>query len=192
MKWVALAILVVIVPFTYLTLHFRKPGPAFRPYEDMQKRANVARLLSAGYQRIPLPAQRPADPMPKAPSAFIASTAGGLPGELRASLVQTPLLPAEITNAAAPPEIAASQPYSIRFACTLPDNKRQLAGADLYLRGDEIVITPDYEKLSGELLARTQDNIVQLTVPSGALKPGTYHVTLVGQQVSRRWTLQVH
>src|SRR5438105_3708911 len=55
MKWIALAILLFIVPYTYLTLHFRKPGKAFEPYADLSKRANTARLLSAGYQRIPLP-----------------------------------------------------------------------------------------------------------------------------------------
>lgn len=192
MKWVVLAILVVIVPFTYLTLHYRKTGPAFRPYEDMQQRANVVRLLSAGYQRIPLPAERPADPLAGSPaSADIAPAAGGLPAELKATLVQAPLLPSDITRVSAPPQASAFLPYSFRFACTLPDHKRQLAGADLYMKGEEIVITPDYEKLSGELLARSNENIIQLTVPAGALKPGRYRVTIAGQQTSRAWTLQV-
>ena len=62
MKWIVLTIALVIVPYTFLTLHYRKPGPAYRPYQDAQERANVVRLLSAGYQRITLPAQRPADP----------------------------------------------------------------------------------------------------------------------------------
>jgi hypothetical protein len=191
MKWVAVAILLVIVPYTFLTLRYRKPGKAFEPYQDIKDRANTMRLLSAGYQRIALPAERPADKMQPITSATIASSAGGLPAGLKTSLVSTPLLPADITLVAASPTVSALQPYTFRFACTLPDHKRQLAGADLYVRGEEIVITPDYEKMSGELLARTTDNIVQLTVPSGALKPGHYQITLVGAQSSRTWTLQV-
>jgi hypothetical protein len=191
MKWVAVAIILLIVPYTYLTLHYRKPGPAFRPYEDLTNRANVARLLSAGYQRIPLPAQLPADRLGSSVSATIASASGGLPTDLKTTLAQGPLLPAEITQVSAPPDVSAVQPYAFRFACTLPDEKRQLAGADLYLKGSEIVIAPDYEKLSGQLLNRSRDNVVQLTVPAGALKPGRYHVTLVAQNASRTWMLVV-
>jgi hypothetical protein len=191
MKWIVVAILVVIVPYTFLTLRYRKPGRAYEPYEDLKNRANTSRLLSAGYRRIPLPAQRPADRMSPIRSAPIATTAGGLPSSLKTTLVAGPLLPAEITTVAAPPDVSALQSYSFRFACTLPDHKRQLAGADLYLREDELVITPDFEKIPGELLARDSDNVVELTVPAGALKPGRYRVTLVGAQSSRTWTLQV-
>ncbi|MEO5960905.1 MAG: hypothetical protein ABIZ49_05755 [Opitutaceae bacterium] len=190
MKWIVLAIVVVIVPYTYLTLRYRKPGPAFRPYEDMQKRANVARLLSAGYQRIPLPAQRPTDPTLPIVSASIATVTGGLPAELRSTLVQMPLLPRSITQVAAAPATNVDMAYTFRFACTLPDRKRQLAGADLYLKEDEIVVVPDYEKTFGELLERVSDNVVQLTIPPGALKPNRYRVTLVGEQSSSTWTLE--
>ena len=31
-----------------------------------------------------------------------------------------------------------------------------------------------------------------LTVPAGALKPGTYRVTLAGLHSSRAWSVQVH
>lgn len=191
MKWVLLAIVIVIVPFTYLSLRFRKPGPAFRPYEDLKERANVTRLLSAGYRRIPLPAREPADPLGSRASAFIATTPGGLPEELRATLVASPRLPAEITRVSAPSSIHAGADYAIRFACNLPDFKRDLAGADLYLKADQIVIAPDYDKLDGGFLARTTENVVELTVPAGALKPGRYRVTLVGEKSSRAWILEV-
>ncbi|HVS52771.1 MAG TPA: hypothetical protein VHD62_10475 [Opitutaceae bacterium] len=191
MKWIALAIVVFIGGYTYLTLHYRKAGPAYEPYENMKTRANVARLLSAGYQRIPLPAQRPADRMTPIVSATIAPAAGGLPDPLRRTLVDAPELPSDITNVAAPPEASTRDAYTFRFACTLPDPKRLLAGADLYVHGDEIVIAADYEKISGGLLARTNDNVVELTVPAGTLKPGRYRVTLAGAQSSRAWTLQV-
>jgi hypothetical protein len=101
------------------------------------------------------------------------------------------MLRRDIINAAAPPEIRANEPYTFRFACTLPDQKRQLSGADLYVHGDELVVAPDYEKLSGQLLARTNENVVELSVPAGTLKPGRYRVTIVGAQSSRAWTMQV-
>lgn len=191
MKWVILAILLCVVPYTFITLRYRKPGPAFQPYEDMKNRANVSRLLSAGYKRIVLPAERPADPLRNPVSAPIASAAGGLPEELRTTLVESPLLPAEILNVAAPGTASATQDYAFRFSCSLPDQQRQLAGADLYVKGDQIVVTPDFEKLAGTLMARTADNIVQLTIPAGALSPGRYRVTLVGQKTSRAWSLEV-
>jgi hypothetical protein len=190
MKWVALAILLAIIPYTYLTLHYRKPGPAFMPYEDMKNRANVVRLLAAGYQRIPLSAQRPSDPSGAKPTSTLPAP-GGLPKELRSVLVEDVQLPAEIGNVAAPGDGAASAPYSFRFSCTLPDEKHQLAGAELYAKGDQIVIAPVFEHLSGGLAARTRDNVVLVTVPAGALKPGRYHVTLAAQQLSRSWSLQL-
>lgn len=191
MKWVVLAILIMIVPFTYLSLRYRKAAPAFRPYEDMKNRANTTRLLSAGYQRIPLPARRPADPLRTPTSTFIANAPGGLPGELRATLVEAPLLPAQITNVSAPGEVNATADYAFRFACTMSDFKRQLAGADLYVKNDALVITPDYEKLAGQFLARSTENVIELIIPAGALKPGRYRVTLVGEKSSRAWSLEV-
>ena len=69
-----LAILAVVVPYTWLTLAYRKPGPAFQPYEDLRRQANVKRLLAAGYQRISLTAQRPAD-RPAVPGGTVAARA---------------------------------------------------------------------------------------------------------------------
>jgi hypothetical protein len=82
--------------------------------------------------------------------------------------------------------------YPIGVKCSLPDNKQQLAGAELYVHGDELIVTPNFERLSGGLLARNRERLIRLTVPAGALKPGNYHVTLVGTRSSRSWTLQVH
>ena len=192
MKWVALAIVLVIVPYTFITLYWRKPGPAYRPYQDAQERANVVRLLSAGYRRITLVAQRPADPA--RPPAAVATTTvgtGGLPSELRSTLAEPPLLPANILQVSAAPSVSAFLPYPIQFTCTLPDDKHQLAGAQLYVKGEEIVVTPDFEHLTGGLLTRTRENVILLTVPGGTFQPGTYRVTLAGQQSSRAWTLLV-
>ncbi len=191
-KWVVLAILVSISAYTYLTLKYRKTERMFRPYEDVRDRANVHRLLEAGYQRITLDADLPADPINFDSSTRATTAAGGLPAGLGETLVAPPQLPAEILSVSAAPSVNAMFAYPIGVKCTLPDNKQQLAGAELYVHGDELIVTPDFERLSGGLLARNRERLIRLTVPAGTLKPGSYHVTLVGTQSSRSWTLQVH
>lgn len=192
MKWVVLTIIAVLVPYTWLTLHYRKPGHAFEPYHDLKNRANIGRLLAAGYQRIPVDATRPADAVRVSATAAIFPAPGGLPEELDRTLVDRPTLPVDFSRVHAADSISAREPYVIELACTLPDHKEQLAGAYLYVRDGDLVLAPDFEKLGGELLARTDDTTALLTVPAGALKPGRYHVVLAGQRASRAWSLQVH
>lgn len=192
MKWVALAIVLVIVPYTFLTLHYRKPGPAYRPYEDTKRRATTVRLLSTGYQRITLDALRPADPPRSGVSADVAAAPGGLPPPLAGALIDQPFLPVSIDSVSAAGSTNSAQAYSIQFSCTLADNKAQLAGAQLYRREGELILVPSFEKLDGGLLARTRDSTILLTVPAGSLKPGRYAATLVGVRTSRQWMLQVH
>jgi hypothetical protein len=192
MKWIVLVIILGLGAYTYLTLHYRKAGPMFNPYADIRDRANTKRLLSAGYQRISLDAELPADPAAPGPGAATAAAAAGLPAALRETLVDQPKLPAEIVSVSAAPAVNAMFAYPIGFRCTLPDNKQQLAGAELYVRGEEVIVAPDFDRLAGGLLSRTRENLIRLTVPAGALKPGRYHVTLVGARASKTWTLQVH
>lgn len=191
MKWVVLAIVLVIVPYTFITLHYRKPGRAFEPYHDMKDRANTLRLLSAGFQRVTLEADRPADPARSLPSAPLFPAPGGLPAALDATLVEKPLLPDQILSVRAAATAGAAKPYPVELTCSLTDNKRQLGGAQLYVRSEEIVIVPAFEALAGGLLARTRESDIRLTVPAGTLKPGRYHVTLVGARVSKAWQLDV-
>lgn len=192
MKWIVLAIIVVIVPYTYLTLHYRRPGKAFQPYADLKDRVNTRRLLSSGFQRITLTAQRPADPARSVLNAPIAASAGGLPDVLRSSLVDEPKLPAEILTVSAAPNATVTNPYSVQFSCSLVDNRQQLAGASLYVRNDEIFLVPTFERLGGDLIARSRENVVLLTVPAGALKAGGYRATILGERASKTWTVQVH
>lgn len=191
MKWIVLAIILIVVPYTFLTLRYRKAGPAFQPYADLKNRANVSRLLEAGYQRISIAAQRPADGVRPSGGAEISTISGGLPSELRTTLVETPLLPVEIASVTAAPVANTLQPYSIQFTGTLPDDKQHLGGADLFVRGDSLVITPRFEHVSGDLQTRTRNAPVLLTIPAGALKAGRYTVTLVGERSSRSWPLEV-
>jgi len=192
MKWIVLAIILGIGAYTYPTLHYRKAGPAFRPYADLKDRANTKRLLTAGFQRVNLDAELPADGSAGNAAPIAVPAAAGLPAALRESLVDVPQLPTEIVTVSAAPTANSMFAYPIGFKCTLPDNKQQLAGAALYVHGDELVIVPDFDRLSGGLLSRSRESVVRVTVPAGALRPGQYHVTLVGARSSRSWTLQVH
>jgi hypothetical protein len=191
MKWIVVAILLLIVPYTIITLRYRKPGPAFRPYEDIKNRANVTRLLAAGYQRIPITAQRPADGGRAAGGATVTPTSGGIPPELRSTLVEPLLLATDIIQVAASPVTSSDQPYAVQIACALPDEKQQLGGADLYVRGEQLVIAPTFEPIAGGLLARSRQAAVLLTIPAGALKPGNYTVTLLAERTARTWPLEV-
>jgi hypothetical protein len=190
MKWIVLSIIIFIPVYTFLTLHFRKKGPMFQPYQDMRDQADVIRLLRAGYQRVTVDASRPAesvqvegDPASPAP--------GGLPQDLKGTLIESPLLPLTIGSVSASSSATAAIDYQIGLSYTLADNTRQLSGAHLYERNGEIVIIPDFEKLSGGLQSRWREGTALITVPPGSLRPGTYRVTLVGERQSRTWSLRV-
>jgi hypothetical protein len=190
MKWIVLAVVLFVPTYTWLTLHYRRPGPAFRPYQDMRDRADVVRLLKAGYKRVAIDARRPAEPILEAGLAT-SPAPGGLPPELRKTLVESPLLPLEIASVSAAPVAVSGIDYLIGLTYTLPDNKRQLSGAHLYEREGEIVIVADFERLGGGLLARTREGSALLTIPPGSLRPGTYRVILVGERTSKSWSLRV-
>jgi hypothetical protein len=190
MKWIVLAIAVFIPVYTWLTLHYRRPGPAFMPYQDMRDRADVIRLLKAGYQRVAVDASRPAESVQEG-NAAASPAPGGLPEALKTTLIESPLLPLEVKSVSAPATAVSAIDYPIGLTYTLSDNKRQLSGAHLYERDGEIIIVTDFERLGGDLLARTREGYALLTVPPGSMKPGTYHVILVGEVASKAWTLTV-
>jgi len=197
MKWIVLSILLFIAVYTFITLHFRKPGPAYQPYKDSKVRATVQRLEQAGYQRIAARVSTPAEPQRTAAAlakngATIKPTISGLFGELAQSFPEKPTLPDSIGAVTAPASANVLMPYSFQFICTLPD-KKYIVG-DIYVcqKDDDIAIVTNLEPISGGLLSRSRESAVMLTLEPGTLKPGNYQVTLVGAQSSRQWTLQVH
>lgn len=191
-KWIALAIVLVIGPYTYLRWHYRKPRPAFEPYHDLTERANVSRLLSAGFQRITIDADRPAEALRlSAPSAATMPAAGGLPPALATTLVDHPKLPDDILHVTAAASANTMLVYPIEFTCTLPDNHQQPGSARLYVRHEEIVIVPELERLAGDLLSRNRENRIRITLPPGSLKPGHYRATISGVHSSKSWSFDV-
>ncbi|MES2692051.1 MAG: hypothetical protein V4773_01170 [Verrucomicrobiota bacterium] len=191
MRWIVVAILLMIVPYTIITLKYRKEAPAFQPYEDMKNRANVSRLLSAGYQRLRLTAERPASDVNVPGGALVTPAPGGLTPELRSTLVEPPLLPTEIVSITAAPTANILQPYVIQFICELPTDKQHLGGAELYVREEELVLVPTFQRIDGDLLTRSRQTIVLVTLPAGTVKSGTYKITLVGEKSSRTWSLEM-
>ena len=189
MKWVVIAMIAFMAAYTYVNLHYRKPGPSYEPYRDARERA---RLAGAGFSRVTARAARSASlGLPAAPIGAQALP-GGLPADLAAGLLDKPLLPATIGEVAGPLTAEAARPASVQFFCTLGDDRQQLAGAKLYVKGGSAFIVPAFERLAPGLAARSRRDIVSVTVPAGSLKPGRYQITIVGAAQSRRWTLQVH
>ncbi len=123
MKWIVLAIAAFIALYTFLTLHYRKPGPGYLPYQDSRQRANLAQL---GYRRITLKVDRPADPRPIVAEAPVAPAAGGLPADLLRTLLPPPLLPATIGAVAAAPAADAGHDR-LTVSCARDDGHEDLA-----------------------------------------------------------------
>jgi hypothetical protein len=190
MKWIVLAIGLLIVPYTIITLRYRKPGPAFQPYEDIKKRANVSRLLAAGYQRITLTAQPGGETRSGGANATVSAVAGGLPSDLQSTLVEQPALPVDIVSVSAPAMITPLQTYTVEITCSLPDDWH-IRGAELFVRGFELTMVPTMETGAGAAPAQSRPASVRLNLPAGTLKPGRYAVTVVGERASRAWSLEV-
>jgi hypothetical protein len=195
MPWIVAAIVLFILGYTGLRLHYGKRGKPFEPYHDLGEQATTQRLLGLGYQRIPVDIERPADPLPPvrlAPvAAEVVNALGGLPEELGGALAFKPTLPAVISSVTAPQEAAAAGAYRLQFTCAQPDYKTQIHGVFLYRKDRQIFLLPDFEKMSGQLLARSKESVVLASFPTQSLKPGRYTVTLCGGRTSKSWGFTV-
>lgn len=192
MKWVVLAIVACIVPYTWLTLHFRKEGRPFEPYEDMKSQANVERLLAHGYRRVPLPVERLDIPPAAQPgSPHIETIAGGYPPVLRDALAEPAPLPESHRAVLVPATVATGQPLPVVFTCLMPDDHHVVGGLELYLKNNLLFLVPVFESVGG-LSTRTRESSARATIPAGVLKSGDYQTTLLGSAGSAAWTLQVH
>lgn len=195
MYWIVLAIAVFVVGYTFLRLHYSRGGKPFEPYHDLGEQTAVRRLLGLGYQRIPVDIERPADPLPAArlapAAAAVVNALGGLPEELGGALATRPALPAVIGSVTAPLEVAPTDTYRLQFTCAQPDYKTQIHGAFLYRKDRQLFLLPHFEKMSGQLLARSKESVVLASFPTQSLKPGRYTVTLCGGHTSKSWGFTV-
>lgn len=193
MKWIVLAILVCVVPYTWITIKYRKEAPPHQPYQDNKDRAQVMRLLDSGFQRVSVTLERLVDPaLPLTDAADFDATVGGLPSSLAGLLIDKPPVPSTFTQLDAPAATLVGIPYTITATCTQPDKKEQPATSFLYLRGDEAVFVIGYDVHPGDLQSRRTESYVRLSVPPHTFAPGEYRATLIGAKASRRWTFVVH
>ncbi|MBA3850252.1 MAG: hypothetical protein C0502_09715 [Opitutus sp.] len=192
MKWVVAAIVVFVAGYTLVNVHFRKPGRAFRPYEDMNRRATTVRLLSAGWQKLPADLTRPLEKPGFGATAPVARAGNGLGPELAAAFAEKPALPSSIDRVTAPESVARGENYSVHFTATLTDQRLQLGHIEALRRNNEIVLVPVLERLPGSnLLSRWKDADYCALVPTDRLEPGPYTVRLAASGPAMQWTLLV-
>jgi hypothetical protein len=195
LRWVVVAIVVFILAYTFLRLHYGKREKPFEPYHDLGERASTQRLLDLGYERVAVEIERPAEILPAsrfAPAVDeIGSTSGGLPAELAGALAPKPALPAAITSVTAPGEISSGGIYALQFICAQPDYKTQLDSVLLLRKGPQLFLLPDCPRLSGQLLARWKETVVLVRIPVEGFAPGPYTVTICGGRASKTWQFTV-
>jgi hypothetical protein len=195
LRWVVAAIVVFIVAYTFLRLHFSKHGRPFEPYHDIGERVAARRLVERGYERVSVEIERPAEILPE--SRFspatddIGSALGGLPPELEGALAPKPALPDQITGVSAPREIATGATYALQFICAQPDYRTQVESVILVRKGTQVFLLPDFPRLSGQLLARSKETVILAHIPTQDFSPGEYTVTLCGRQSSKTWQFTI-
>jgi len=194
LRWVVLAIVLFIVGYTFLRLHYGKRGRGFEPYENGREHAATARLLDLGYRRIPVQIERLADPLP--PERFaprqteVVGALGGLPAEMSGALTSPPDLPASVSAVTAPRE-AAQGAYMLQFRCAQPDYRTQVRDVLLFRKDRQLFLLPDFEAMPGQFLSRWKESVVVASFPTDALPPGRYTVTLCSARTSLSWAFTV-
>ncbi len=193
MKWIIAAIVVFVVGYTVVNLYFRKPGKAYRPYQDANDRATTARLLAAGWHKLPLDTRRPLEkPALEAPAAPISHGAVGLGLDFAPNFAEAPKLLASIDKVTAPAEVARGQDYSLHFTASVTDQHLQLGELTLYQRGNDLVLVPETEKLPGQqLMTRWNDSTYAVTFATTALPPGRYAARIVARGPAATWSFTV-
>lgn len=191
MKWIVLAIVLFVVGYTLVNVFYRKKGPAFRPYEDMNKRATTARLLNAGWQKLPVELTRPANKPGFSIAASVSRGGAGLGTELDAAFAEKPRLLATIDKVTAANEAERGAAYPVFFTASVNDQNFQVGQLEALLRGNEIVLIPTLEKLPSKLLSRWEDADYCASVPTDRLAPGRYTVRLAAKGPAAQWTFSV-
>ena len=193
MKWIALAIVLFMAGYTFVTLQYRKPNRAYEPYNDIKQRGQTRNLLTAGYQRIPVRLDRPNSSQPIHSPATVTESEGGLPIYLTDSLFDQPVLADSFANLSASGHSNELMPYTLIVESQMADEQLHLLStAQLYLRNNQAIIVPEIKEHTGGVLTRRRDTRMRLIIPGGAFQPGTYEIKLVGAKSSLKWTLQVH
>jgi len=192
MKWIVAAIVLFVVGYTAVNFWFRKPGKAYRPYQDAQDRATVARLLAAGWHKIPVDTRRPVEKPATDDAAAITRDFPGLGSDLTDKFAEPPKLLATIDRVVAPVTVAAGADYSLYFTASLTDLKAQAGELSLYRHGNELVLIPTVENLPGPgLMSRWNDSTYSATFSTAQLPPGRYTARIVARGPAATWSFTV-
>jgi hypothetical protein len=193
MKWIVVAIVLFVIGYTAVNLYFRKPGRAYRPYQDAQDRATTARLLAAGWHKIPVETRRPIEKA--APDTLPAAVTRDFPGlgsDLTDKFAEKPRLLATIDRVTAPAIVTHGTDYSLFFTASLSDLKAQVGDLALYHHGKDLVLIPTIEKLPGkELMSRWNDSTYTVSFSTTGLPPGRYSARIVAQGPAAAWNFTV-
>jgi hypothetical protein len=192
MKWVVVAIVVFIGGYTAVNFFFRKPGQAYRPYQDAQDRATTARLLNAGWHKLPVEICRPVEKPAVDNAAAVNRAAPGLGPDLTPNFAEPPKLLGSIDRVVAPGSVTRGAEYSAYFTASLTNQKAQLGDLMFYRKDNELVFIPSSEALPGkDLMSRWNDSTYCLSFSSAALEPGRYEARLVAKGPAAAWTFTV-
>ncbi len=193
MKWIVAVIVVFIVGYTVVNVYFRKAGPAYRPYQDAQDRATTARLLAAGWQKLPVDTRRPAESPSLADTpAAVTRDFLGLGADFESKFAEKPKLLATIDRVVSPTAVRQGSDYSAYFTASLASLKEQVGELTLYRKGNELVLIPSTEPLPGkELKSRWNDSTYWISFPTASLPPGRYQMRIVARGPAAEWSFMV-
>lgn len=193
MKWIVAVIVLFAAGYTVVNLAFRKPGQAYRPYQDAQDRATTARLLAAGWNKIPVETRQSAEkPDPDDTPAAITRDFPGLGSDLTDKFAEKPKLPATIDRVKAPARVTRGVDYSFYFTTSLSDLKTRVGDLYLYRHGNTLVLIPTLEKLPGkQLMSRWNDSTYTVSFSTAGLPPGRYSTRIVAQGPAATWSFTV-
>ena len=193
MKWIVAAIVVFVVGYTLVNFYFRKPGPAYRPYQDAQDRATTARLVAAGWQKIAVDIRRPVEnPSAAATPAAISRDYIGVGADLDEKFAEKPKLLATIDKVVSPSAVEHDKDYSLYFTGSLTDLKAQVGDLTLYRKGNQLVLIPSIEPLPGhDLMSRWTDSNYWVNFPTTNLPPGRYEMRIVANGPAAVWNFVI-
>jgi hypothetical protein len=193
MKWIVVAIVVFAGGYTAVNFYFRKPGKAYRPYQDAQDRATTTRLLAAGWHKLPVDSRRPVEkPSVGATPATVSRAAVGLGPDLMPNFAEPPKLVDTIDHVVAPASVAHGSDYSAYFTASVPSQHAQLGDLILYRKGNDLVLIPSTETLPGKgLMNRWSDSTYYVSFPTANLPPGRYQARIVAKGPAAAWSFTV-
>jgi hypothetical protein len=193
MKWIVVAIVVFIIGYTWIDFRYRKPGPGYRPYQDAQDRATTARLLNAGWQKVPVEVRRLFEiPAAGFKPVAVKRDVPGLGADLEAKFAERPQLVASIDRTVAPATVDRGSDYCAYFVANLSDTRLQAGEMTLYRRGNELVLIPVTETLPGrELRTRWPDYAYCVSFSTAKLPVGQYQARIVAKGPAASWTFQI-